>query len=255
MCFYTLDGQPVGSVSVKQMRLIDHKATGEIGTSLNEMMQRAGISLAQFTCEQWPRGARVGPVIVLAGPGHNGGGGICAAYHLLTMGVYVCLCLSSPEERLSVAANSQLKRFDEAGGVRIKAEDLAIFKPFLVLDSLIGYGLHGSPYGTIRELVNWANATEAPIISLDVPSGLDADTGLPSGACIHARQTLTLALPKCGLTASRYVGELWLADIGIRDAVYQDLGLKIYNPFAGTDRIRLKTETGESPILPGRPLN
>jgi len=255
MSFYTLDGQPVQSLSVKQMRTVDYIAMEKTGTSLNEMMERAGISMAQFTCEQWPRGSRVGPVIVLVGPGHNGGGGICAAYHLVSMGVYVCLCLSVPEERLSEAAARQLSRFDEGGGVRIEAGDLSGFKPFLILDALIGYGLNGSPHGVTLDLIEWANTSEAPILSLDMPSGLDADTGLPSDVCIHARQTLTLALPKYGLITGEYVGELWLADIGIGEDIYQRLGLKIYDPFAGTARIRLKTKTGESPILPGNPLH
>jgi len=171
------------------------------------------------------------------------------------MGVYVCLCLSVSEERLSEAAARQLKRFDDAGGVRIDAGDLTVFKPFLILDALIGYGLNGPPYGLALDLIEWANTSTAPVLSLDVPSGLDADTGMPHGACIRAKQTLTLALPKCGLTVAEYVGELWLADIGIGDDVYQKLGLEIYDPFAGTARIRLKAGEGNSPILPGRPLH
>ncbi|MDQ6959094.1 MAG: NAD(P)H-hydrate epimerase [Mariprofundaceae bacterium] len=255
--FQTLDGLRVSSLSVDQMREVDRIAVEETGPSLLQMMENAGSVLAEFTCEQWPRGVRVGPLTVLAGTGHNGGGGICAAYHLLCQGADVHVCLAGDESRLRKATAKQLARFREAGGLMIDTAETMDSKPFIVIDALIGYGLHGAPYGLIAELIHWANVCSAPILSLDVPSGLNADTGAlshdtASHPCIRATKTLTLALPKRGLIAA-CVGELWLADIGIPETVFQKLGIDAHSPFAGTAKIRLNT-SGDSPVFPGSPL-
>ena len=255
--FRTLDGLKVGALSVDQMREVDRIAIEETGPSLLQMMENAGSVLAEFTCEQWPRGVRIGPVIVLAGRGNNGGGGICAAYHLLCQGGNVRVCLGDGESRLKKVAAKQLARFRETGGVVIGPEEVLDSKPFLIIDALIGYGLHGALYGMIANLIHWANVCAAPVLSLDVPSGLNADTGIlshdtASHPCIRATKTLTLALPKRGLVAA-CVGELWLADIGIPRTVFQKLGLDVASPFAGTSKTRLNIRE-DSPIFPGSPL-
>jgi len=252
--FQTLDGLKVSALSVDQMREVDRIAMEETGPTLLQMMENAGSILAEFTCEQWPRGVRVGPVVVLAGAGHNGGGGICAAYHLLCQGGNVRVCLGCDESRLKKTTAKQLKRFREAGGLVIDTAEVLDSKPFLVIDALIGYGLHGAPYGLIAELIRWANICSAPILSLDVPSGLNADIGTlsydtASHPCIRATKTLTLALPKQGLIAA-CAGELWLADIGIPGTVFQKLGIDVKQPFAGTTKIRLNI-CGDSPVFPG----
>ncbi|MDQ6959464.1 MAG: NAD(P)H-hydrate epimerase [Mariprofundaceae bacterium] len=256
--FQTLDGLKILSLSVDQMREVDRIAMEETGPSMLQMMENAGSVLAEFTCEQWPRGVRVGPVIVLAGGGHNGGGGICAAYHLLCQGGNVRVCLGGDEPRLKKATAKQLARFRAAGGLVVGASEVLDSSPFLVIDALIGYGLHGAvPYGLIAELIHWANVCSAPVLSLDVPSGLNADTGelshdTASHPCIRAAKTLTLALPKRGLVAA-CVGELWLADIGIPGTVFQKLGLDVQPPFAGTAKIRLNIRE-DSPVFPGSPF-
>jgi len=220
-------------------------------------MENAGSVLTEFACEQWPRGVRVGPVVVLAGAGHNGGGGICAAYHLLCQGANIRVCLGCDESRLKKTTAKQLMRFRKAGGLVVDTADVLDSTPFLVIDALIGYGLHDAPYGLTAELIRWANACTAPVLSLDVPSGLNADTGMPSHdtasySCIRATKTLTLALPKQGLTAP-CAGELWLADIGIPGNIFQKLGIDVEPPFAGTAKIRLNIRV-DSPVFPGSPL-
>ena len=253
MEFQTVDGVPVPAVSVSQMREADLIAMSETGPSLEQMMGRSGASLADFVCEQWPRGAKVGPIAVLAGAGHNGGGGVCAARYLRSQGAEVWLTLSAPADRLADATAGQLEAYLAAGGECVDVAMLKAARPFLVIDAMIGYGLKGQPAGMARELIPWANGTGAPVISLDLPSGLHADTGLSPGACIMARQTLTLALPKPGLKAG-CVGDLWLADIGIRPDVFARLGLEATDPFAGASRIRLRVPPAHSPVLGGLPL-
>jgi len=231
MKFQTQDGLPVLAVSSRQMREVDRIAVNEAGPPLAQMMENAGCNLAGFICEQWPRGVRAGTIVVLAGPGHNGGGGICAAYHLLSQGVDVRLCLFTPSDRLADATTVQLERYLENAGMLTEPGNIKALEPFLIVDAMIGYGLRDTPSGIVCGLISWANGSVAPVVALDVPSGLDADTGRSPGACIMARQTLTLALPKPGLKAS-CADELWLADIGIRREAYERLGLEVGDLFA-----------------------
>jgi NAD(P)H-hydrate epimerase len=100
----------------------------------------------------------------------------------------------------------------------------------IVIDALIGYSLRGPPKGRTAELITMANENASRILSLDLPSGVNATTGGTPGAAIKPERTLTLALPKTGL---RYVeGELYLADIGIPPEVYHLLDIH-FDPFFG----------------------
>jgi NAD(P)H-hydrate epimerase len=96
----------------------------------------------------------------------------------------------------------------------------------LVIDALIGYSLRGNPSGRTADLINWANQQGRPVLSLDVPSGLDAKTGTPSNPCVSAAATMTIALPKLGLRHVQ-VGDLYVADISVPAAVYRQLELHI----------------------------
>jgi NAD(P)H-hydrate epimerase len=103
------------------------------------------------------------------------------------------------------------------------ASPLALPQADLVLDALVGYSLRGAPRGATAALIETANALPAPVLALDVPSGLDATTGQTHRPSIHATATLTLALPKTGLrtrAAAGAVGDLYLADISVPPALY-----------------------------------
>ena len=100
----------------------------------------------------------------------------------------------------------------------------------IILNALIGYSLRGAPGGTTADLIGWANDHRAPVLSLDLPSGVDATTGDTPGSVIRPERTLTLALPKTGLNDAN-AGEVILADIGIPAGVYRRMGLDYRNPF------------------------
>jgi NAD(P)H-hydrate epimerase len=100
----------------------------------------------------------------------------------------------------------------------------------LILDALIGYGLKSAPQGASADLIRWANRTNAPILALDLPSGVNATTGEAPGDVIKARWTMTLALPKTGLLPEN-TAELFLADIGIPAGTYRRMGLSDTSPF------------------------
>ena len=105
----------------------------------------------------------------------------------------------------------------------------------LVLDAVIGYSLKGAPRGAAKRAIELVNGSGVPVISLDLPSGVDASNGETPGVRIQAAQTLTLALPKPGLK-NPASGELFLADIGIPPEVYRPLGMQ-GDPFTGDDYI------------------
>ena len=117
-------------------------------------------------------------------------------------------------------------------------------EPQLIIDGLVGYSLKGAPYGETRDLIEWANNNEAPVLALDTPSGIDTTTGTVFDPAIRASATMTLALPKVGLRApgaASHVGELYLADIGVPPSLYGEpaLGLQVGPIFATADIVRL----------------
>ena len=107
----------------------------------------------------------------------------------------------------------------------------------VVIDALIGYSLRGDPQGPAAALIRATNGHGAPVLALDVPSGVDSTTGVAHEPAVQATATLTLALPKTGLwDARQHVGELYVADIGVPPRLYKNLGLDI-GPLFATDEI------------------
>jgi NAD(P)H-hydrate epimerase len=124
----------------------------------------------------------------------------------------------------------QYKVFQSTSGKEIRIAELDRQRPDIILDALIGYGLKSAPVGGAVRLIEWANASGAPILALDIPSGRNATTGEAPGACMWPRWTMTLALPKTGLLPDT-TGDLFLADIGIPQETYQRTQTKYVSPF------------------------
>jgi NAD(P)H-hydrate epimerase len=235
--FFTQTGISVPAVTAEQMREVDRIAVEETGPNMYQMMENAGRNLTLLAVELLGLNWTEAKIVVLAGSGGNGGGGICAARHLANQGCKVELCLANPK-RLKEVPAFQRKVFQSTCGKEIEVADLPKEPVDLVVDALIGYGLRASPKGTVEKLVRWANAAKAPTLSLDVPSGIDATTGYALGDCIQPRWTMTLALPKTGLLPER-TGELFLADLGIPEGVYRRTGLNYAAPFGGRSWVHL----------------
>src|SRR6516162_2808336 len=216
--FVSDTGVEIPTVSAAEMREVDRIAMEDTGPNLFQMMENAGRNLASLSIQLLTSRWHEALVVVLAGPGGNGGGGICAARHLANHGVKQTLCLADAARSATVPAY-QRKVFASTAGTEVNSKQLVDSRPDLILDALLGYSLSGAPRGRAAELIEWANGTKAPILALDLPSGLDATTGTTPGAVIAPRWTMTLALPKTGLLPER-TGELYLADIGIPQALY-----------------------------------
>ncbi len=236
--FCTDTGIEVPAVTAPQMREIDRICLEETGPNLYQMMENAGRNLAQLALEKVGADWRAAEFLVLAGTGGNGGGGICAARHLANRGASVKLCLAAPD-RLGQVPAFQRKVFASTPGEEITPDQLDSLRPTFILDALLGYSLRGAPREPYAGLIRWANQAGAPILALDLPSGLNATTGETPGEFVRATCTLTLALPKTGLTHP-CTGQLILADIGIPPAVFARLGLPYTPPFGPRSRLPLR---------------
>lgn len=223
--FVTDEGVTVPAVTTDQMREVDRVAIDHAGPNLYQMMENAGRGLALMVIETLGDRWRSSPIVVLAGTGGNGGGGICAARHLANRGADVTLVVSEPG-RLTPVPRDQLHIYRGTAGRSASLSDLDALEPALIVDAIIGYSLRAEPRGAALHLVEWATSSSAPIVALDVPSGTDATTGEAPGAHLIAETTVTLALPKTGLDATA-AGDVWLADLGIPAAVYRELEIHV----------------------------
>lgn len=223
--FLTDTGVEVTAVTADEMREIDRIAVDETGPNLFQMMENAGRNLARSVTEFLGTGWRSVPIVVLAGTGGNGGGGICAARHLANRGADVTLVVSAVD-RLTGVSRDQLAVFAATPGRLESVTGLDRLESALVVDALIGYSLQGPPQGMVAEMVDWIAGARSPVVSLDVASGIDATSGEAPGVHVRAALTVTLALPKTGLDVPA-VGDLLLADIGIPAQVYRRAGVEV----------------------------
>ena len=224
----------------------------EYGIVLLQMMENAGRNLAQLAVKR-AGGVDDRRFLVLAGKGNNGGDGLVAARHLSNMGGSVRVLLTAPADELVDVPGHQ------ASILRKMAVELSstpapdLRRPLfdeadLIVDALIGYGLAGAPRGEAAALIDLANAIGRPIVSLDIPSGVDSGSGKAYEPSVRAVATLTLALPKTGLGAPETrgrLGDLYLADLGVPPGLYRRLGLDVGPLFGRESVIALEwSETG-----------
>lgn len=206
----------IPAVTREQMVEVDRLMIDEVGITLTQMMENAGLQLARLAVDRYDASS----VMVLTGSGGNGGGGLVAARRLMSWGVDVHVSLTRQD--LEGVPGTQLSIL-RSMGVSIgepRAADL-------IIDAVIGYSLAGAARGRAEAFIEWANDEAIPVLALDTPSGVDVDTGSAPGAGMYADATLTLALPKVGLLDSNYPGELFVADISVPALVYERLGLTV----------------------------
>jgi len=218
-------------LTTQQMIEVDRLMVDVFGIQLVQMMENAGRLLAELARERFLKGdPGKKKIIVLAGNGGNGGGAMVSARNMQNWGAEVRVFLTKPLKELSGVIREQANILELMGLKPYSVIDLEnVADPDLIIDGVIGYSLKGAPHGAAAEMINWANVQDAPILSLDVPSGLDAGTGEIQFPAIQAAATMTLALPKIGLKSptSPVVGELYLADIGVPPGLYQQPSLQL----------------------------
>lgn len=228
--FITNTGLIVPAVTKEQMIEVDRIAVEETGPNLFQMMENAGRNLTLTVIDLIKEKSLGKKVLIFAGTGGNGGGGICAARHLLNHG-YEPIIILTNEEKMQEIPAYQLGIFRKAGGEIIPIEKVKDVNPDIIVDALIGYSLAAAPRGKVLEMIYFINEINIPTISLDIPTGVLATTGENPGEFVKSDKTLTLALPKIGIYPEK-CGEILLADIGIPKVVYEKIGIKYTSPFS-----------------------
>jgi NAD(P)H-hydrate epimerase len=222
-------------VTAEEMRELDRLTIEEYGVPSLTLMERAGQAIATALLERFEKQARLG-VLVVAGKGNNGGDGLVVARLLKKQKVPCEVVLLSGRKDLSRDAAVNLERYLKAKGKISEAADgpTALLaertaKNALVVDAILGTGLKTEVRGLYAEAINLINASGLPVIAVDLPSGLDADRGIPLGTAVQAEMTVTLGFPKVGeviYPGLSYVGDLAVADIGIPDEAVRKVSPK-----------------------------
>jgi NAD(P)H-hydrate epimerase len=205
-------------LSREQVREIDRRAIEEFGVPGVVLMENAGRGAAEVLRSLGVRGA----VAICCGKGNNGGDGFVIARHLDNHGVPVRVLLFARPEQLTgdaavnfnIVARAGLELRVEPGDVELRQ---ALAEVEWIVDGLFGTGLRGSVRPPLDQVIATINASGKPVLAVDIPSGLDCDTGLPLGATVRAAHTVTFVAPKTGFTnpaAGEWVGQVHVVDIG-----------------------------------------
>src|ERR671914_2837004 len=206
-----------GLLDASRMREIDAWAIEERGVPSLELMEAAGRALAEAVREH----AVSGVIRVVCGKGNNGGDGLVCARRLREIGFEVEPLLLWPAGEMSGDAAANLRRlgngYREVDGEEIRR---ALSGSGAVVDAIFGPGFSGAPRDPAGVAVDAINAVDAPVIAADIPSGVDASTGVAEGAAVEAEATVTFHSDKLGhwIAPGRSLrGELIVAPIGIPD--------------------------------------
>ena len=222
--------------TAEEMRRLDQAAINEFGLPGPVLMENAGRQVADAVRKL--TGELKGRVItVFAGKGNNGGDGLVAARHLINQGAEVkVMLLVAPEEvtgdarlNLDIWRKMGQKVYSLHQGDAINIVRLVLMNTDLIVDAIYGTGFKGKVGSRVGQVIDLLNASRKAIVSVDIPSGLEADTGRVPGPCIRATQTVTFGLPKLGLLlepAVDYVGEVKVADISIPAVLVEREGLR-----------------------------
>jgi NAD(P)H-hydrate epimerase len=209
-------------LTAEEMAEADRVAIEDFRVDVLSLMENAGVAVAGVARNMLRGDVAEKGVCCLVGKGNNGGDGLVAARHLHNWGAKVKVVLAGEKSELRDVAAKQFEIVERmgipVGGVK---EDFGGAE--LLVDALLGYSSRGSPREPIAGLIRRANASKIQTLAVDIPSGLDATTGVPGEPCVVAKATVTLGLPKTGFlnpAAAIFVGELYLADIAMPMEVY-----------------------------------
>ncbi|HAJ33825.1 MAG TPA: bifunctional ADP-dependent NAD(P)H-hydrate dehydratase/NAD(P)H-hydrate epimerase [Candidatus Atribacteria bacterium] len=211
-------------VTNQQMKEIDRKAIEEYGISGLTLMENAGLRIFQSLKNIYPD-LRLKKIAIFAGSGNNGGDGFVVARHLYNYGAKVKVFLLAPFNKIKGEAGENLNTINKMGVELIETEitkleeiQRTIQNSDLIIDAILGTGLQGKVTGLKAKIIDLTNIANKEVVAIDVPSGLDTDTGKIEGPCIKATHTITLALPKIGLLifpGASYAGKVTVEDISI----------------------------------------
>lgn len=182
------------------LRHAEKEAADSLGITLYELMQRAGEAAFNVACTAYPESSHW---LILCGHGNNGGDGYVVARLAVAAGIHVTLLALESDKPLPEEASAAREAWLNAGGV-IHATDIVWPEEIdVIIDGLLGTGLRSAPRDPVATLIARANAHSAPVVALDIPSGLMAQTGTTPGAVIQAAHTVAFIALKPGLLTGK----------------------------------------------------
>jgi NAD(P)H-hydrate epimerase len=223
-------------VTAEEMGEMDRYTIKEVGVPGVVLMENAGAEIAQVIVDLL-EDVESPLVHIFCGKGNNGGDGFVIARHLSNNGVDVAVLNLVAEKEIKGDALINYKIIKKMG-IPIKfirrSADLAKYEeyesPDIIVDALLGTGIKGAVRGFVKDVIDFINDLDIPVVSVDLPSGLNANTGELAGSVIIADVTVSMALPKrCHLfyPAKNFVGDLHVADIGMPNSVTSNHSVKV----------------------------
>lgn len=209
-------------LTAARARALDKKALEKFGIPTLVLMENAGREIAQAALKRLS--GRLRKVAVFCGGGNNGGDGLCASRHLLTAGiqpeVYLVGKFSGLKRQAKVNLNILLRlkqKITQINPANLGLLSKRIGKSTLIIDALLGVGVKGKIRPVYQQVIDVINASGGYVISVDIPSGLEATSGKVPGRCIRADQTVTLVAKKRGMVygeGRKYCGKVSIKSIG-----------------------------------------
>ena len=227
-------------VTAQEMREIDRRAASEYGIPSLLLMENAGLQVF-LAAERYFPDLTSRRISIFCGTGKNGGDGFVLARHLLNRGIAARVYILAKKEEIKGDARLNLEVLERMGVPMVEistGHDLLekgdeVSASDLIVDALLGTGLEGPAHGLMAEAISLINKLGKPVVSVDIPSGLSADTGHVFGPCIKASLTVALALPKRShflYPAARYAGKVEVADIGIPRSLLNEPKIQVNLP-------------------------
>jgi len=219
-------------VTAQQMREMDHYTIHTLGIPALVLMENAGKSVADFIYRKFPKKQKV---LVLSGVGNNGGDSFVAARHLINRGFSVeIFCFGEPKKMTDSTFHQYqvLQKMEAKFSYLPQDSDYllhAIHNAQIIVDGLIGTGLKKELRDDLKSIITLVNKAEKTVIAIDMPTGVDSDTGEIYGMALKANYTITFALPKVGqylYPGTEYVGELNVAEISIPQKLAEKFQVK-----------------------------
>lgn len=201
-----------------QMLAIEEEAIASQGITLYQLMERAGAAVAEEAVAMLPAGGRI---IIFCGKGNNGGDGFVAARLLAAEKKHQVEVVMLADAGGATGAAAQAYREMTCSGPITQTlfdSRKPPINPDLVIDAVLGFGLRGAARGAAGQAIETINSYSMPVLSVDIPSGVDADTGQVAGEAVKAERTVTFTCPKAGIAiypGLDHVGTVRIADIGI----------------------------------------
>lgn len=183
-----------------------------------QLMQKAGSAAFHYARQTWPQ---IQHWLVIAGKGNNAGDGYILACLAKQAGLAIEVYALAPDDKLTGDASIARQKWLDAGGSIQAIENLPLTHPGLLIDALFGTGLNRLLDNTLQELIEQINSNQLPVFSLDIASGLNANTGQPMPVAIKAHNTMTFVALKPGLVTAQgktHCGEVVIDDLQIGEA-------------------------------------